>query len=179
MFPRNQILCLKIWKLWRAPTTLQLNIFCWHFAHIFYLPISTKWCVGLFRIFFILFRSWLVCKKIKKTWFLHTRFFTFLLITYGLNKIKKIRNTLLKTLFLILVNIRDPVNPNIVVPVKKLKIRVIDILAGVPPSILVNRVLTEVVNRSIPTVDLNSRQSVEQLIKGKVSLTFHCFVFGN
>ena len=81
-------------------------------------------------------------------------------------------------LFLILVNIRDPVNPNIVVPVKKLKIRVTDILAGVPPSILVNRVLTEVVNRSIPTVDLNSRQSVEQLIIGKVSLTFHCFIFG-
>ena len=63
-------------------------------------------------------------------------------------------------------NIRDPVNPNIVIPVKKLKIRVIDILAGVPPSILVNRVLTEVVNRSIPTVDLNSRQSVELLING-------------
>ena len=72
------------------------------------------------------------------------------------------------SLFLILVNIRDPVNPNIVVPVKKLKIRVIDILAGVPPAILANRVLTEVVNRSIPTVDLNSRQSVQQLINGKV-----------
>ena len=135
---------------------------------------STRCCSG-----FLLFCLDLeLFPEIKKTWFLHTRFFTFLLITYGLNKIKKIRNTLLKTLFLILVNIRDPVNPNIVVPVKKLKIRVIDILAGVPPSILVNRVLTEVVNRSIPTVDLNSRQSVEQLIKGKVSLTFHCFVFG-
>ena len=89
LFLRNQVFCLKIWKLWRAPTTLQFNIFCWHFAHVFYLPISTKWCVGLFRIFFILFRSWLVCKKIKKTWFLHTRFFTFLLITLDLPKLQK------------------------------------------------------------------------------------------
>ena len=63
------------------------------------------------------------------------------------------------------VNIRDLVNPNTVIPVKKPKIQVIYIyMYIVPPSILVNRVLTEVVNRSIPDVDLNFRQSVEQFI---------------
>ena len=34
--------------------------------------------------------------KIKKTWFPHTRFFTFLLITQDLNKIKKIPNTVFR-----------------------------------------------------------------------------------
>ena len=34
LFPRNQVFCLKIWKLWRASTTLQVNIFCWNFAHV-------------------------------------------------------------------------------------------------------------------------------------------------
>ena len=38
----------------RAPTTLQFNIFYSNFAHIFYLPMSTKGFVG---IFFISFRS--------------------------------------------------------------------------------------------------------------------------
>ena len=38
LFLRNQAFCLKIWKLWRALTTLQ-------FTHISYLPASTKGCV--------------------------------------------------------------------------------------------------------------------------------------
>ena len=45
---RNQVFCLKIWKFWRAPTNLQFSIFCWNFAQIFYLPLSTKGCVRLF-----------------------------------------------------------------------------------------------------------------------------------
>ena len=49
-------------------------------------------------------RIFLVClviesfAKIKNTWFLHTHFFTFLLITQDLSKIKKISNTLWQTL---------------------------------------------------------------------------------
>ena len=52
-FPRNQVICLNNW------TTIKFNIFCWNFAHVFVLRISTKWCV---RIFFILFRSWVIDK---------------------------------------------------------------------------------------------------------------------
>ena len=37
MFSRNQVFCLKFWKLWRAPTTLQFNISCCNFAHVSYL----------------------------------------------------------------------------------------------------------------------------------------------
>ena len=48
LLSRNQVFCLKIWKLWRAPTILQFNIFCWNLAHVFYLPMSTKGCVGFF-----------------------------------------------------------------------------------------------------------------------------------
>ena len=33
---------------------------CWNFAHISYLPMSTKECEGLFLI---LFRSWVICKS--------------------------------------------------------------------------------------------------------------------
>ena len=49
-FSRNQVFCLKIWKLWRAPTTLQFNIFCWNIAHVSYLPMSAKGCVRFFSI---------------------------------------------------------------------------------------------------------------------------------
>ena len=43
-------ICLKNWKLWRAPTTKELNIFYWNFAYVFFMPMSTK---GV-RNFFIL-----------------------------------------------------------------------------------------------------------------------------
>ena len=33
-------------KIWRAPTAIEFNIFCWNFAHVFYLVMSTKACVG-------------------------------------------------------------------------------------------------------------------------------------
>ena len=34
LFSKNQVFCLKIWKIRRAPTTLQFNIFRWNFAHV-------------------------------------------------------------------------------------------------------------------------------------------------
>ena len=40
LFPSNQALCLKYWKLWRVPTTRKFNIFCWNFAHVSYLILS-------------------------------------------------------------------------------------------------------------------------------------------
>ena len=48
LFPRNQVFCLKNWKLWRASTTIEFNIFCWNFADVFYLVMSTKACVEFF-----------------------------------------------------------------------------------------------------------------------------------
>ena len=35
-------------KFWQAPTTVDFNIFCWNFAHLSYLPVSTKGCSGFF-----------------------------------------------------------------------------------------------------------------------------------
>ena len=49
IFLRNQVLCLKNWKLWRAPTTIDFNNFCWTFAHVPYLPISIEECLGFFK----------------------------------------------------------------------------------------------------------------------------------
>ena len=46
---------------------------------------STKGCVG----FFLFWSDLEFFPKIKKAWFLHNRFFTFLLITQDLNKTKK------------------------------------------------------------------------------------------
>ena len=69
LFSRNQVFCLKIWKLWRAPTTLQFNIFIWNFTHVSYLPMTTKGCAG-FSLFCLDLEFF---AKIKKTWFLHTR----------------------------------------------------------------------------------------------------------
>ena len=42
LFSRNQVVCLKNWKLWRAPTTTDFNNFFWNFAHICCLIMSTK-----------------------------------------------------------------------------------------------------------------------------------------
>ena len=36
--------CLKNWKLWRAPTTIEFNIFCGNLAHVSNLTMSTKSC---------------------------------------------------------------------------------------------------------------------------------------
>ena len=73
LFSRNQVLCLKIWKLWRAPTTLEFHDFCWNFAHVFHLPMSTIECSR----FFLTCVDLELFAKIKKTWFLHTHFLYF------------------------------------------------------------------------------------------------------
>ena len=57
---RNQVFCLKNWQLWRALTTIDLNNFCGNFAHVSYLPMSTK---RIFGIFLILFRTWDICQN--------------------------------------------------------------------------------------------------------------------
>ena len=49
LFSRNQVFYLKNWKLWRAPTTIDFNNICWNFAHVPYLPISTKACVEFLK----------------------------------------------------------------------------------------------------------------------------------
>ena len=63
LFPRNQLFCQKNLKLWRAPTTKEFNIFCWNFAHVFYLVMSTKGWVEFF--FILLYRSWVINKSVK------------------------------------------------------------------------------------------------------------------
>ena len=47
--------------------------FCWNFAHVSYLPISTKGCLG----FFLFCLDLELFAKIRKTWFLHTHFLYF------------------------------------------------------------------------------------------------------
>ena len=54
LFPRNQAICLRNWKLWRAPTNVKFNIFSWNFAHVSYLMISEKGCS---RFFYFVNRS--------------------------------------------------------------------------------------------------------------------------
>ena len=59
---------LKHWKLWRAPTTIGFNNFCWNFAHVPYLPISKRGYVAFFYLVYNL--SYL--PESKNTWFLYT-----------------------------------------------------------------------------------------------------------
>ena len=60
LFLTNQVFCVKMWKLWRTPTNLELNIFL--------LKLRTRFVLTNFykRVFEgaggILFRSWIVCK---------------------------------------------------------------------------------------------------------------------
>ena len=61
LFSKNQVFCLKNWKLWRAPTTLEF-IFFVEILHTF----PTYQCLQKsVRDFFILFRSWITCKNWK------------------------------------------------------------------------------------------------------------------
>ena len=83
---RNQVFCLKIWKVSRALTILQFDIFCWNFAHVFYLLMSTIECVGFLKVYLDLE----LFGKIRKDLVSTHSFFTLLSITQDLNKIKKI-----------------------------------------------------------------------------------------
>ena len=42
-----------------APTILEFNILCWNFAHVLLANVHKIVCGG----FFILFRSWFICKN--------------------------------------------------------------------------------------------------------------------
>ena len=53
LFPRNQVICPKNGKLWRAPSIIKFNIFCWNFAHVSVLPMFTKGCSRF--VYFVLF----------------------------------------------------------------------------------------------------------------------------
>ena len=77
LFLTNQVISLKNWKLRRFPTTIKFIIFCWNFAHVSYLAMSTKGCS---EFFFILFKSWNINKNVKNEC-VETRFFSFLHIT--------------------------------------------------------------------------------------------------
>ena len=62
LFPRNQAICVKNWKLWRVPAATKFNIFCWNFCTPFLLNSVFKRVVGIFLIFF---RSWVINKSVK------------------------------------------------------------------------------------------------------------------
>ena len=85
LFLRNQVFCPKMWKLWWAPTILHFNISCWNFANVFYLLLSKQWCVE----FFLFYLDLELFAKIQKDLVSKHSYFTLLLITQGLNKIKK------------------------------------------------------------------------------------------
>ena len=82
--------CLKNWNFWRAPTTIEFNIFCWNFAHVSYLPMSTKGCSDFFKFCLDLE----LFPKIKKDLVSTHSFFTFPLITQYLNKKTKQKKNL-------------------------------------------------------------------------------------
>ena len=78
LFARNQVICLKIWKLWRIPTIIKFIIFCWNVAHVSYLTMSTKGCSK----YLYFFRSWVIKKNVKNEC-VETRLFWFLQITHS------------------------------------------------------------------------------------------------
>ena len=74
--------------------------------------------------------------------------------------------------------IRDPVNPNVVIPIRNFKIRVKNLKAPSPPAQLVNKILNEVVSKSVTTVDLKTTHSFEDLKNGEYDkqLTFSIYI---
>ena len=79
-----------IWsKNLKTLTSLQFNSFCLNFGHFFYLPLSTKLCVDIFLFCLDLE----IFAKTKKDLASTHSFFTLILITRDLNKIKKFHKT--------------------------------------------------------------------------------------
>ena len=74
LFPRNQAFSLKIWKTLTTYNYPTVQYFWWNFAHVFYLPMSTKVCVG----FFISFRSWVICENLRRHGFYTLGFYFFI-----------------------------------------------------------------------------------------------------
>ena len=58
-------------------------------------------------------------------------------------------------------------NPNVVIPIRNFKIRVKNLNAPSPPGQLVNKILSEVVSKSVTTVDLKTTHSFEELKNGE------------
>ena len=83
LFSRNQVYCLKNWKLWRVLTTVEFNIFYWNIGHVSYLRKGVR----------DFFKFWLdldLFAKIENDLLsTHLQKLVFLL-TQDLNKIKKI-----------------------------------------------------------------------------------------
>ena len=80
LFSRNQVFCLKIWKVWRAPTTPQFSIFA-ETLHTF-----------------------LTYQCLQKGLVSALSFFTFFLVTQDLNKIKRSQTPFCRYLYLIFVS---------------------------------------------------------------------------
>ena len=90
LFSRSKVFCLKIWKLWRAPTTYSSIFFAetWH-------TFSTCQCLQKAVGFFLFYLDLELFEKVKKDPVSTCSFFTLLLITQNLNKIRKISHTVL------------------------------------------------------------------------------------
>ena len=80
-----------IQKFRQSSIVFEINIFCWNFTHVSYLPMSTKEYVE----FFLFYLDIELFAKIKKDLVSTLSFFTLLSITQDLNEIKKISHTLL------------------------------------------------------------------------------------
>ena len=87
LFPRNQVVCLKNWKLWRTPTTIDFIIFCSNSEHLYYLAMSTKGCPEF--VLFCLDLELLIINV--KNECVETRSFLVFQLIQDLNKIEKSR----------------------------------------------------------------------------------------
>ena len=65
VFEKPGILSKKL-KTLTSSNYPRVYIFCWNFAHVSYLPMSTKGCSGFN---FILFRTWVICQNQKRPGF--------------------------------------------------------------------------------------------------------------
>ena len=98
LFSRNQVVFLKNWELRPTPTTAELIIFSPEISHWNFSYLGETLQKGVWNFFFFSFCVDLeLIIKIKKTWFIRTRFFKFLLITQDISR-NIISNMLLKAL---------------------------------------------------------------------------------
>ncbi len=58
-------------------------------------------------------------------------------------------------------------NPNVVIPIKNLKIKMMNLESPTPHPQLINKILSEVVAKSVSSVGLKSSSSEESEMNGK------------
>ena len=72
---------------------------------------------------------------------------------------------------------KDPVNPTLGVTIRNLQIKMMDLHSQAPPHLLINRVLNDIVSKTLGKVDLKTAPTLEGQMNGMCQIYDNTIVF--